>query len=158
MNKFLIFTSAFLVIFTSAHAAEVRLTQADQAEISRFILEEKITILDRSRKRVIKGGIVALLIEGRRSVSIESLLSKGLPIQFIPKDRQVSKNHCWIDSQTGKSLIGVDIGPLLSNPDGSISVEAGSSTCVMGTESATYTFRRADGKWALSKVSQDLII
>lgn len=150
--------SALLAIFPFAYATEVILTEADQSEISRIIVEKKIAILDRNGKPVIRQSVIALLVDGERALPIEGSLSRVLPIRFVPKESQVSKNHCWIDSQTGKSLIGIDIGPLVSNQDGSVSVESGSSTCVMGTESTTYTFRRANGKWILAKESVDMII
>lgn len=156
--KYLNQISALLAIFPFAHAAEVALTQADQSEISRIIVEKKITILDRKGKPVIKDSVVALLVDGKRALPVERALSKKFPIRFVPKEHQVSKAHCWIDSQTGKSLMGIDIGPLILNQDGSVSVESGSSTCVMGTESTAYTFRRANGKWVLAKESLDMII
>jgi len=156
--RFLRKISALLAFFPFAHATEVVLTQADQFYISRAVVEKKITILDRSGKPIVREIIVALLVDGKRVLPIEASLSREFPIRFVPKDRQISKAHCWVDSQTGKSLMGIDIGPLIPNKDGSVSVESGSSTCVMGTESTTYTFRKVNGKWVLAKESQDLII
>lgn len=156
--RFLRIISAIIAISPLVHANEVALSQADKSDISRIVVEKKIAILDRNGKPIIRKIIVALLVDGKRALPIEEALSKELPILFISKERQVSKDHCWIDSQTGKSLMGIDIGPLIPNKDGSVSVESGSSTCVMGTESTTYTFRRVNRKWALAKESRDMII
>lgn len=97
-----------LVISIPAHTAELPLTKEDRVEISKLIIEKNIAIRDRHGKPVIRAIMVTLVVDGRREPFIESALSKKLPIRFIPKERQAKKDHCWIDSQTGKPVMGMD--------------------------------------------------
>ncbi|WP_256081372.1 hypothetical protein [Massilia sp. YIM B04103] len=158
MSKFLIRLIVLLAIFGPIHATNESLRHEDRVEISKLILRMKITILDRHGQPVMEEISVALLIDGRRDLRIENASSKELPIRFIPKVRQAIKDRCWIDSQTEKSVMGIDIGPFSRNADGSVSVDAGSSICFMGSESTTYTFRWNDGKWVLKNESLKMII